>query len=457
MCKPGYASLPLPYARAGNQLLDLIETTASRLPVSSNELFSMLDEASENTFLSTNPTACIQKFIFNGEADKVAPELKNAVACTSYMLEQTLVEAWSADKAAEALRCQKLLVEEEEAAQKRQAELIERKRMKKLRQKEQRLKDLKDEDVTDRFPGSVDGTTDSSGILSLKEATSDPGLYEQEDTQLPTPVASEDNSSFADLPVEHDIHDPGHEVNPSVTLNQQVFSRHRVGRTENFAQNSFASGGSAIGSKHPASVRHSHYRGANAGAVSNRNKTWTWKVRTEIEEHSPKDELNIDDGQEIVLNKKSRVLIGSISVAIEDGSECLEDNQYSKEYPTPASQLNIGNHPVTKVMQPFNHGEEGNGYNAHNDVEVSITPTAQDHSSSGVMTDGNNCSSCCNAGLAEGGGLRGAIFSSKEAAAFLSQSNYLSGSCTLSIAGGCCAFLYLLIASGCSTSFSNWC
>ncbi|BAF25898.1 uncharacterized protein [Oryza sativa Japonica Group] len=421
MCKPGYASLPLPYARAGNQLLDLIETTASRLPVSSNELFSMLDEASENTFLSTNPTACIQKFIFNGEADKVAPELKNAVACTSYMLEQTLVEAWSADKAAEALRCQKLLVEEEEAAQKRQAELIERKRMKKLRQKEQRLKDLKDEDVTDRFPGSVDGTTDSSGILSLKEATSDPGLYEQEDTQLPTPVASEDNSSFADLPVEHDIHDPGHEVNPSVTLNQQVFSRHRVGRTENFAQNSFASGGSAIGSKHPASVRHSHYRGANAGAVSNRNKTWTWKVRTEIEEHSPKDELNIDDGQEIVLNKKSRVLIGSISVAIEDGSECLEDNQYSKEYPTPASQLNIGNHPVTKVMQPFNHGEEGNGYNAHNDVEVSITPTAQDHSSSGVMTDGNNCSSCCNAGLAEGGGLRGAIFSSKEAAAFLSQ------------------------------------
>jgi hypothetical protein len=38
-----------------------------------------------------------------------------------------------------------LLEDEEEAAQKRQAELMERKRMKKLRQKEQRLKNLKDE------------------------------------------------------------------------------------------------------------------------------------------------------------------------------------------------------------------------------------------------------------------------------------------------------------------------
>jgi hypothetical protein len=61
------------------------------------------------------------------------------------MLEQKLLEAWCADKTAKALRCQKLLEDEEEAAQKRQAELMERKRMKKLRQKEQRFKNLKDE------------------------------------------------------------------------------------------------------------------------------------------------------------------------------------------------------------------------------------------------------------------------------------------------------------------------
>jgi hypothetical protein len=35
--------------------------------VSSDELFSLLDEASEKTFLCTNTAACIQKFLFDGE------------------------------------------------------------------------------------------------------------------------------------------------------------------------------------------------------------------------------------------------------------------------------------------------------------------------------------------------------------------------------------------------------
>jgi hypothetical protein len=53
----------------------------------------MLNEASENTFLCTNTAdaACSQKFLFDGEVDKVATELKNIVACTSYILEQKLV------------------------------------------------------------------------------------------------------------------------------------------------------------------------------------------------------------------------------------------------------------------------------------------------------------------------------------------------------------------------------
>lgn len=62
-----------------------------QLNLSSNELFSVLDEASENTFLSTNATANMQKFLFDGDADKVATELKNVVSCASYMLEKKLV------------------------------------------------------------------------------------------------------------------------------------------------------------------------------------------------------------------------------------------------------------------------------------------------------------------------------------------------------------------------------
>ncbi|KAL6509298.1 hypothetical protein OROGR_022608 [Orobanche gracilis] len=111
--KPGNLTLPPLYVSAGNALLDIILAEPSRLPISSQELFSILDGASEGTFLCA------------GTAESVQNQLK----------------AWMTDKDAEALRCQKLLVEEEEAEQKRHAELLEKKRQKKLRQKEQKMKE----------------------------------------------------------------------------------------------------------------------------------------------------------------------------------------------------------------------------------------------------------------------------------------------------------------------------
>ncbi|KAJ6808455.1 uncharacterized protein M6B38_167125 [Iris pallida] len=90
----------------------------------------------------------VEKFIFDVDARTISLEMKNIVAITSFMVELKLVEAWLADKAAEALRCQKLLLEEEEAALKRQAEASERKRLKKLRQKLERPKGLVKADAT---------------------------------------------------------------------------------------------------------------------------------------------------------------------------------------------------------------------------------------------------------------------------------------------------------------------
>lgn len=158
MRKPGFSSLSHMYVKAGAALLDIVQAKPSRFPISSKELFDILDDASEKTFLCAGTAVSLQKFVFDGEAGKIAMEMKNLVACTSFLLEQKLVKAWLADKDAEALRFQKLLVEEEEAAQKRQAELLERKRMKKLRQKEQKAKDL----TTD-----ADLTTDVSNKVSL--------------------------------------------------------------------------------------------------------------------------------------------------------------------------------------------------------------------------------------------------------------------------------------------------
>ncbi|KAG0496785.1 hypothetical protein HPP92_001476 [Vanilla planifolia] len=134
-------SLPHLYVKAGLTLLDIIQASPSVFPVTSHELFSVLDDASENTFLCAGTALSVQKYVFDGEAVKSALEIKNLVAFTSFLIEKELVKAWLADKDAEALRCQKLLVEEEEAAQKRQADLLEAKRLKKLRVKGQKTKD----------------------------------------------------------------------------------------------------------------------------------------------------------------------------------------------------------------------------------------------------------------------------------------------------------------------------
>ncbi|KAG8381308.1 hypothetical protein BUALT_Bualt06G0108900 [Buddleja alternifolia] len=139
--KPGVWTLPPVYVKAGSTLLDIIQAKPCRLPISSQELFSILDDASERTFLCAGTADFVQRYVFDGETAKNSLELKNLVASTSFLFEQQLVKAWVADKDAEALRCQKLLVEEEEAEQKRQAALLERKKQKKLRQKEQKVKE----------------------------------------------------------------------------------------------------------------------------------------------------------------------------------------------------------------------------------------------------------------------------------------------------------------------------
>ncbi|CAJ2666745.1 unnamed protein product [Trifolium pratense] len=154
--KQGFFLLPQCYMRAGVALLDILQSNPSSFPIPSRELFSILDDASERTFL-LGTAVSMQKHVFHGGAGKIGLQPKNTVACISFLLEQILVKAWLADKDAEALRCQKQLVEEEEAAQKRQAEILMRKRQKKLRQKEHRAREQRDK-LEEETKGSVDST-----------------------------------------------------------------------------------------------------------------------------------------------------------------------------------------------------------------------------------------------------------------------------------------------------------
>lgn len=140
--QPASSLLPQLYIKAGASLLEIVQNKSSRLLLASQDLLNLLDESSEKTFLSF---ACgsMHRYMFEGEAGKVGLESKNLVASLGLLVEQNLVKAWMDNKDAEAWRCQRELVEEEEASQKKQAETQERKRSKKVRQKDIREKDRK--------------------------------------------------------------------------------------------------------------------------------------------------------------------------------------------------------------------------------------------------------------------------------------------------------------------------
>ncbi|KAH7331059.1 hypothetical protein KP509_20G013800 [Ceratopteris richardii] len=142
--------LPQSYIKIATSLLDLVQNKNLKEPPKSEELFAILEDASEKNMLFGVTSSSMHRCVFDSDAERVGLESKNLAASLGFLVEYKLVRAWMDDKDAEALRCQKALVEEEEAAQKRQAMLLERKKQKKLRQKE-----LKDKEKKSNQPGRL--------------------------------------------------------------------------------------------------------------------------------------------------------------------------------------------------------------------------------------------------------------------------------------------------------------
>lgn len=178
--------LPQSYIKAATALLEIVQNKPSRFPLHSQELLSILDDASEKNLLCGVTSSSMQRSIFDSEPGRVGLETKNLVASLGFLVELRLVKAWMADKDVEALRCQKELVEEEEAAQKKQAKLQERKRQKKMRQKESKDKErnsslqLLNVDPFSRGNGTIHEEGDDSPTTSQSSSSS--SSYSGKDT-----------------------------------------------------------------------------------------------------------------------------------------------------------------------------------------------------------------------------------------------------------------------------------
>lgn len=392
---PAFSSLPHVYVRAGVTLLDINQARPSRFPISSQVLFSVLDDASEKTFMCAGTATSMQKFVFDGEAEKIALEMKNLVACTSFLLEQKLVKAWLADKDAEALRCQKLLVEEEEAARKRQAEILERKRLKKLRQKVQKAKETVDADKLNLEASSADLVDGASGSAETPSprGSSEPDM-DSIDARAQPLLESVLGLSTPDTELNKSLKQTGDVVDQAVNKKQLGSGRwqpiplcHQATKlTKNIPKTSIP-------------VKHgTNYRDLKAGPPANVHKIWARKAKHGTEEEGSCDKEEEEKKHQChqyqpALSDNHEVLIGSISVALKNGNcHCQGDTalkQSDAGEKVGKSNLNTVNSSRVKLWRPVSRdgNEDSVGLESEKrEIEVDHAPAGMEStvSSNGI-------------------------------------------------------------------------
>ncbi|KAG9145917.1 hypothetical protein Leryth_027061 [Lithospermum erythrorhizon] len=325
--KPGVWTMPQSYVKAGSVLLEIVQAKYFRLPISSQELFIILDDASERTFLCAGTAESVQKFIIDGGAEE-ALEMRNLVASVSLLFEQKLVRAWLANKDAESLRCQKLLVEEEEAAEKRRSQLLERRKQKQLRQQEQKSREQSNCRSIDNIADSADSCTDSvdGAEISVSQVSFDnhediPSDLNSflEPSQLSNDAIVEARSDFSSDQVNDDfVHNSeswmemenGH---PPATVNGWQVPKSRSQRS---GRNGFYGRQNLQTFKVEPFQKQGLLKDRN---VVNSGKVWTRKSKSKISDAS--SEINLQKIEtNNIGNSNSELLIGSITVPVRSTS-----------------------------------------------------------------------------------------------------------------------------------------
>ncbi|XP_021765091.1 uncharacterized protein LOC110729635 [Chenopodium quinoa] len=444
--KPGFTSLPQIYVRSGSALLDLVQGRPSRFPISSQELFSILDDASEKTFLCAGTATSLQKYVFDGEAGKIGLEMRNLVACTSFLVEQKVVKACLADKEAEALRYQKLLVEEEEAAQKRQAALMEKKRQKKIRQKEQRAKEQAIAEIDDSPEESSSSPPTSSpvntpdSILDVPEIlhnltlSSEPVQImnvEADSTKIQEYEYADFDTSqnvYPDLVTYHNVeHRTSHRNGRRYTVNSR-WQVQKLQRTPNGFHTSHNNQAPKLGP----TQKHASSRDSRSAATIG-IKVWTPKPKLDTDEEGCKHRLQIEAPNPPGQDKKHEVLIGSISVTLGNCNNPQHDEDLVRNLESSALEVSTPNVNGINEKPMKNEAIQGTAIRSHKGGQLPIQNGGSACELGSIpCNDCNEVQQTCEAetysncrednyASVEGGLERGSRFSSHVAEAFLAK------------------------------------
>ncbi|KAL8557175.1 hypothetical protein ACS0TY_004577 [Phlomoides rotata] len=370
--RPGVWTLPQPYVKAGSKLLDIIQAKPSTSSISSQELFSILDDASERTFLCAGTADSVQKYVFDGETIKNSLELKNLVANTSFLFELLLVKAWVADKDAEALRCQKLLVEEEEAAQKRRALLLERKKQKKLRHKEQKVKE--------RLNGNNGNLNVYVDVVDRPTSTEPSGPSSPSDSNSNSPdvltnlgsVPPQNNESDEDIEVQIGHMKPGDSqtTDSVVGIGHPHLATNRWQASKPQRSGRYAFHSNLNHQTFKPEPKHKLGPPVKERSMQNSSKVWTKKLKNNSDRENVKPPPSQEVPNEIEQNN-SEVIIGSIPITLKSSAAQQQEsrqNEAQDAYTTENALLKkknasekLGTNRVTsKLWRPVSRGEMKN-------------------------------------------------------------------------------------------------
>lgn len=233
----------------------------------------------------------------------------------------------------------------------RQAELLERRRQKRLRQKEQKAKEQTNGEKTDTKEDITDlselgptteissPVTTSDNETASQSYTVSPSvepvefLITEKDSHIAT-AQSGIGAGYSEAGTSQNIE---RRIAPLVARRHVIKMRRPVQKSQRSAPNGFHTDQNPQISKFGAIQKHAAHRDSRVVPVLNNNKVWTRKPKSENEGESLKNRL-----QREVLNQPDQntceVMIGSISVVLGNSSDQQQDENLAVARDSSTSQ-----------------------------------------------------------------------------------------------------------------------
>lgn len=331
----------------------------------------------------------------------------------------------------------------------RKAELLERKRLRKLRQKEQKVKEQANGekvDLKDINADALDSPPSAEISSPSVESESSSNALETTTEHVPSPfepfqtwIGEDFEDTEAQFGFSHEHLDLGTFPNAErQTLHGNGRrSRRQMPKSQRVGCSSFYSTQNPQVSKLEHMQKHATPGDPRAAPIVSVNKVWTIKQKIENEGKNLKSILLTEDVAQTDQHKNSELMFGSISVTLgnftaqQQGDDPIEVQEQAISKPTKTDSVQVGSQSTVKLWRPVSRHEARGPMPVQNCCAESKEDVVAGGKCNDRMVPSETCLRSCVSGEIRADShppvdgsdhLEGLIFSSNAAKAFLAQS-----------------------------------